>query len=320
MNRACITICAALIACAASAAVAQQPVATLQAHWAPRVAENPTQPDLPPPDFESDDPSTATENKLAPAPVPETDLTSGDTEPLVNDPETGPPRLLRKESTYNLWRPAFDSQAELQPIGGDGGETPADCSPLLVEKSDRRCRYVVFAQPASFALPQFDKDGGRSPRKAVVIYEGMAIRVSDDGRYVMRMVVETPATDVDLRLQFHVVAPGGSVVLGHSVMGGRGFGDCSADAQSLFGVGADGRGNFQEFGTISLPVIRFRPSREQKKSTDALYWQVEQKGYSPLLNDGTLKPHSPQGDRRDALRLIRTGVMQMGSAPESAEY
>jgi hypothetical protein len=310
-----------MIACAASAAVAQQPVATLQAHWVPRVAENPTQPDLAPPDLESDDPSTATENKLAPAPVRETDLTSGDTEPLVNDPETGPPRLLRKESSYNLWRPAFDSQAELQPISGDGGETPADCSPLPVEKSDRRCRYVVFAQPASFALPYFDTDGGRSPRKAVIIYEGMAIRVSDDGRYVVRMVVETPATDVDLRLQFRVVAPGSDeLLLGHSEMGGWGLSDCSANAQSLLGAAADGEGRFQEFGTISLPVIRFRPNREQKKSTDALYWQVEQKGYSPLLNDGTLKPHKPQGDRRDSLRLVRTGVMQMGSAPESAEY
>jgi hypothetical protein len=319
MNRTSIVICWAVVASAASTAVGQRPEAGTTRDRVRRVAVSSDGPRLSQPSDNAPYVGKAVEHEVVPVANIDVDSMDDTPRPLVSEPGSGPPQLLEKTGPYDVWRHAFDSQAKLAPIGRDGADTPTDCSVHSADERGVCCRYVVFAQPASFAQPQFDGYGERSPRKAVIIYEGMAVRVSDDGRYVMRMVVETPPTDVDLRLQFRVVEPGnGGVVVDQSAMGGSDDGVCIESAGVPFEI-APGDGTLKEFGTISLPVMRFRPTREQKKSTDALYWQVEQKGYSPLLNRGTLDA-KPEADRRNRLRMIRAGVMEIGSAPETPDY
>jgi len=158
---------------------------------------------------------------------------------------------------------------------------------------NEQSRYVVFSQPASFASPQFNDFGEQSPRRAVIIYEGMAIRIRPDGHYTVRMVVETLPTNVDLRLQFQLLEP--------TVVGGEDAGERSTPV-------------LQQRGTVTLPAIRFRPSLDQKKSSDRVVWQAEQEGYSPLL-------HSVAGrSEEESLRVVRSGVIQVGSVPETTGY
>jgi hypothetical protein len=178
--------------------------------------------------------------------------------------------------------------------------------------------YVVFAQPAHFPWPKSSRDSDRADRAAVIIYEGMAIRVDQTGHYTLRMVAETPATDVDLRLQLIIHRDRASTIA--DVMKEKIADDAECRHGEDFAMIDPGElgfpGSPEPIGTVTVPTIRFRPSSDPQrpKGADTLFWQVQQEGYSPILH---LAANSPE---RFVLRVERQGSVTMGSAPETPEY
>lgn len=236
--------------------------------------------------------------------------------------DLGPPQLVERQNDSVSIDYASDSTPQISPIGDSSSNAQAPTSSEAAPANAAPHRYVIFAQPASFPVPRFSSSGERSSRMAVIISEGMAFKFEENGRYTVRMVVETPPTNVDLRMQFQLVRPGINVTSVGGHLNGFSAEELFAEhaTWSIAGVSSEPPA-YVQVGTISLPVLKFRPTLEQKKSTDALYWQVEQKGYSPLLNTTItcFKKQPGQAQPYD-LRVIRTGVMDIGSAPETTEF
>lgn len=218
----------------------------------------------------------------------------------------GLPSLKKLLGPTDPLRPAFSGGNRPRQLPDEPLASPEESNPGKAFVAEDR--YVRFARPAHFPVPRANAAGQGSPRAALIISEGMAIRVQKEGQFTVRMVVETMPTDIDLRLQFQLLSP--AVVA-----------PAFAPATPTLAAGPILMAepmpeSLTEIGTVTLPVIRFRPSSDQKASMDPILWQVEQQGYSPLLK----APDCGRCGGKSPLTIIRKGSIDIGSAPRTTLY
>lgn len=225
------------------------------------------------------------------------DAREGAASPALPDP-----RKFGQVSVYegpcrfdSLLQPAFRNVSSPIAIPTGNLDRLPDAEPDSRSSRSSQCRYVVFSEAASFAQPHFESSGAPNPRAAVMLFEGMAIRMRNDGRYSVRFTVETIPTNVELRLQFKVlreVAPIGDL---------SGLPPEAMPPQS-----------YAELGTVTLPPLRFRPTSDQMSSPETLFWQISQEGYSPVVRESF---DNPLG-----VTISRSGSVDVGSAPRTDGY
>jgi hypothetical protein len=149
-----------------------------------------------------------------------------------------------------------------------------------------------FKTAAHFPVPQFGSlPGGEFiPSSALIIYEGMQIRLYENGKYDVCFTATTPDIPVTLRLQFQVCAKG------HKDKGLAAF-------------------------TITLPPIAVDGDMTTVGNFRGRSFHVRHSGYSPELycHWGAFCPAEKTGDQpccdvRD-LDVVRQGVARFGSLP-----
>ena len=154
-------------------------------------------------------------------------------------------------------------------------------------RSEQRTRETesafvsVFEGPCHFAYMGYTRYGEQVPRDAFVIYEGMSVIVSPDGKYEVSFVAESPRLPVVLRLQLQMTE----------------------------------RIGLQEHprGTITLAPIVILPDRDQERHSPATMNRIRRTGYTHLL-----RQILPEDDSTCYIR--RTGSARFGSIPEKADY
>lgn len=140
------------------------------------------------------------------------------------------------------------------------------------------CGYsAVFDTPAHFPVPAFTQAGLAVPGDAIVIYEGMSLALQPTGEYEVRFVVEAPATDITLLLQFEIWQNG------------------------------------QYSGTVTLPPVRLDSGSadEPRGNLPSRSWTVKHNGYSHRLARLASQPPGPMY----GLTITRHGTARCGTLP-----
>lgn len=114
-------------------------------------------------------------------------------------------------------------------------------------------RRIRFPQSAEIVEEPWSTWGMRDPSPIARVYEGMTICVMQDGRYTVDGAVETPATSVELRVQFQITKDP----------------DCQ-------GAGPE---------TITLPPMFFDPSMEQIATGRPIQWKIHQEGTTSVFEE-----------------------------------
>lgn len=105
----------------------------------------------------------------------------------------------------------------------------------------------VFEKPAHVAWLGFDRNGTATEREAVVIHDGMIVRVNDEGKFDVRFRMEAPLAKITLLMELNVW-----------------------------------NGNRHE-GKITLPPIRLHPERLDDADISSQSVLVEYTGHSEVL-------------------------------------
>lgn len=135
---------------------------------------------------------------------------------------------------------------------------------------------IQFVHPARIV----SVDPSQSTYEAL-IYEGMSLQVFDDGTYRLKYIIETPNTDVTMRMQFQVL--------------------WQPDGEELQVLPL----------TITPPPVKFSRERNGVPAGDRLFWTVSQTGYSPYF--------LPK-NRRNSMSLVRAARAEFGSVPDRPDY
>lgn len=188
------------------------------------------------------------------------------------------------ESSSAKWVDPFSRVPQPQALGesgdSDGNESQGDQGKYV---------YAVFNHPASFELTASPSYEARSAVDVAVIYEGMALQMDkSDGRYRLRMVIETPPTNVTLRLQLGVLR------------------QCPV-LQPYGGVAPAP----VRVGTITLPPIQFEGAAQATRIGQPRLWKIQHDGHSPLLK---CQPE-PAGCTAE-LSFVRMGTAEFGVVPQ----
>lgn len=144
------------------------------------------------------------------------------------------------------------------------------------EEDSDRAPAAYFRNPARIAPVD-----PRHDHLDALIYEGMTLQLAGNGHFCLRYIIETPNTDVTLRLQFQVQG-------------------VNEPPQSLP-------------RTITMAPIKFPRQRQALEHESRLYWKVEQSGFSPYLM--TSRPQILADSY-----LIRTARAEFGAVPDRPTY
>lgn len=184
-------------------------------------------------------------------------------------------------------RAEFGKQGQTLPIPDAVDTVPEPRRIDSLGRSEHQTREAessfvsVFEGPCYFPYVGYTRYGQQVPRDALVIYEGMSVVVSTDGKYDVSFVAESPRLPVVLRLQLQVT--------------------------ERIGLEEHPR------GTITLAPIVILPERDQERHIPGTMNRIRRTGYTHLLRQVLPTDGS-------SYYIRRTGVARFGSIPEKADY
>lgn len=155
---------------------------------------------------------------------------------------------------------------------------PAPEPKKALAPSEQEKHHVLFKNAATFGNTASCSEESSLLNPQTIIYEGMVLDIDQNGNYELKGEVETPATNVTLRLQFRLWE---KVELGDDLI-------C-----------------YEHKGSVTLPPISFKPTVDQIHAGAPLQWTLKKTGQSPILTKEFL----------EGVCIERIGVVEVGTIP-----